>query len=36
LYSGMLFNVSMKWLDEDCKEDRNKLAELIVDAIYGD
>lgn len=36
LYSGMLFNVSMKWLDEDCKEDRNKLAELIVDSIYGD
>ena len=34
LYAGMLFNVSMKWLDEDCREDISKLAELIIDAIY--
>ena len=34
LYSGMLFNVSMKWLDEDCREDISKLAKLIIDAIY--
>ncbi len=34
LYAGMLFNVSMAWLDNDCKEDINTLAELIVSAIY--
>lgn len=34
LYSGMLFNVSMAWLDNDCKEDINALAEMIVNAIY--
>ena len=34
LYSGMLFNVSMAWLDDDCNEDINSLAEMIVDAIY--
>ncbi len=34
LYSGMLFNVSMEWLDNDCKEDINSLAEMIVNAIY--
>lgn len=34
LYSGMLFNVSMAWLDNDCKEDINSLAETIVNAIY--
>ncbi len=34
LYAGMLFNVSMAWLDTDCKEDINALAEMIVSAIY--
>ncbi len=34
LYAGMLFNVSMAWLDNDCKEDIDALAELIVSAIY--
>lgn len=33
LYAGMLFNVSMAWLDNDCKEDINSLAEIIVNAI---
>ena len=34
LYAGMLFNVSMAWLDNDCKEDIDAIAELIVNAIY--
>ena len=34
LYAGMLYNVSMKWLEEDCREEIGLLAELIVDAIY--
>lgn len=34
LYAGMLFNVSMEWLDNDCKEDINVLAETIMSAIY--
>ena len=34
LYSGMLFNVSMAWLDNGCEEDINSLAEMIVNAIY--
>lgn len=34
LYSGMLFNVSMAWLDNDCAEDINSLAETIINAIY--
>ena len=33
LYSGMLFNVSMAWLDNDCKEDIKDIAEMIVNAI---
>lgn len=33
LYSGMLFNVSMKWLDSDCLEPVETLADIIVDAI---
>ena len=35
LYAGMLYNVSMKWLEDDCSEDISALAELIVDAIYS-
>ena len=34
LYSGMLFNVSMKWLDNNCKVPVNTLAQMVVDAIY--
>ena len=34
LYAGMLFNLSMAWLDNDCKEDVNTLAQIIVNAIY--
>lgn len=33
-YSGLLFNVSMAWLDNDCADPISALAELIVDAIY--
>ena len=34
LYAGMLYNVSMQWLEDDCREETGLLAELIVDAIY--
>ena len=34
LYSGMLFNVSMAWLDNDCADDVGFLADMMVDAIY--
>ena len=34
LYAGMLYNVSMKWLENDCREEIGLLAELIVNAIY--
>ena len=34
LYAGMLFNVSMAWLDGDCKESEQTLAEMVVDSIY--
>lgn len=34
LYAGMLFNVSMEWLDNDCQEDISVLAKMMVDAIY--
>ena len=34
LYAGMLFNVSMKWLDDGCSEPEEELAGLLVDAIY--
>lgn len=34
LYSGMLFNVSMAWLDNDCKDDISSLADTIISAIY--
>ncbi len=35
LYAGMLFNVSMAWLEGDCKESVASLAELIINAIYN-
>lgn len=34
MYAGMLFNLSMAWLDDDCKEDIDSLANLLIDAIY--
>ena len=34
LYAGMLFNVSMAWLDNGCKEPIETLAQMMVDAIY--
>lgn len=34
LYAGMLFNVSMAWLENDCKEPIENLAKTVVDAIY--
>ena len=35
LYAGMLFNISMRWLKDDCAEEIPSLAALIVDAIYA-
>lgn len=34
IYAGMLFNVSMIWLDNDCRESVQELAKIIVEAIY--
>ena len=34
IYAGMLFNVSMAWLDNDCADDVGLLADMMVDAIY--
>lgn len=34
IYAGMLFNVSMKWLEDDCKQSPQSVAETILDAIY--
>lgn len=34
LYAGMLFNVSMAWLDDDCREEPDVLADMMVSAIY--
>lgn len=36
LYAGMLFNVSMAWLDRDCDESPRQLAQIFVNAIYFD
>lgn len=33
IYAGMLFNVSMAWLENDCAEDADSLAESMVGAI---
>ena len=33
LYAGMLFNISMAWLDNDCNESIDKLSETIINAI---
>lgn len=34
IYAGMLFNVSMAWLENDCKDNVENLSRIIVDAIY--
>ncbi len=34
IYAGMLFNLSMHWLDGGCEEPIDDLAQVIVDAIY--
>ena len=34
LYSGMLFNVSMAWLNNDCDQEINSVAAMIVSSIY--
>ena len=34
IYAGMLFNVSMAWLETDCATDSAELANLIIDSIY--
>lgn len=36
LYAGMIFNVSIAWLDNDCKESVDDIAEMLVSAIYFD
>ena len=35
VYAGMLFNVSMAWLDKGCSTPPEELAETVVNAIYG-
>ncbi len=35
LYAGMLFNVSMAWLDGDCRSEIGDIAAMIVNAIYS-
>lgn len=34
LYAGMVFNVSMAWLENDCSDSIDELAKMIVNAIY--
>ncbi len=34
LYSGMLFNISMAWLDNDFDESPNALATTFIDSVY--
>lgn len=34
IYAGMLFNISMGWLDNGCAEPPAALAETVVNAIY--
>lgn len=34
IYAGMLFNVSMAWLENGCKDNVEDLSRIIVDAIY--
>lgn len=34
LYAGMLFNMSMAWLEDDCSTSASELASLMINAIY--
>lgn len=34
LYAGMLFNVSMAWLDDDCRGEVADLTAMMTDAIF--
>ncbi len=34
IYSGMVFNVSMRWLESDCADSIDDLAETLINAIY--
>ncbi len=34
LYAGMVFNVSMLWLENDCSGNIDDIAEMMIDAIY--
>ena len=34
LYAGMLFNVSMRWLENDCHDSIDELADTMIGAIY--
>ena len=34
LYAGMLFNISMAWLDRNCAESPEQLAAIVLDTIY--
>ncbi len=34
MFAGLVFNVSMAWLDNDCRESIDSLAEMIIDTIY--
>lgn len=36
LYAGMVFNVSILWLESDCKDSVENLAETMINAIYFD
>lgn len=36
IYAGMVFNVSMLWLDRDCADSIDDLANAVMDAIYFD
>ncbi len=34
IYAGMLFNVSMQWLDNDCADSIESLSQALINAIY--
>ena len=33
LFAGTIFNVSMAWLDNDCKEPVEQIAEMFIEPI---
>lgn len=36
VYSGMLFNVSVKWLRDGCTAPEDEIARTVIEAIYSD